>query len=1197
MMPDLDVIVPVHNEEDSIEELVERIDKSLSSAGIDYNIIFVDDYSTDNTAQKIKQVAPHYPARSGYPVKYPEEGSSEKIIYDASSKSQNHRNGSRVKLLPKKGKQGKAYSILEGSQVATAPYIAMIDGDLQYPPEAIPEMYRLAHNHGVVVANRKNHETSLLRKMGSKANVVLFERLLLGLSCDTQSGLKVFKKKIINELSEDDVTEWTLDMPLLKTAQDMGHNIGEVDINFSERKNGYSKVNLVKTSVEIAFSAIKLKFKGKKIYPIHPKDGEKILGTGVAHGGRKFITHTHLSHTNSAIETFYRWQKGILFIIFLLFLASFLVSPINTAIFVIAILSLSYFIDLLFSLNVLLKSLHFPPEITISDEEIKGLKDEDLPVYSILGPLYKEANILSHFIAAIEAIDWPKDKLEVLLLLEEDDEETIEVARRLNLPNYFKTFIVPHSQPKTKPKACNFGLAHAKGEFVVVYDAEDRPDSLQLKKAYLAFRKLDTKVVCLQSKLNYYNTEQNLLTRLFTAEYSLWFDLILPGLQSIETTIPLGGTSNHFKVSALKYLNAWDPFNVTEDCDLGARLYKAGFKTAIIDSTTYEEANSNIFNWMKQRSRWIKGYLQTYLVHMRNPYEFYKKHGIHSLIFQLVIGLRMIFILINPILWLATLSYFTLHSLVGPTLEALYPAPIFYIAVASLVFGNFIYFYTYMIGCAKRAQWNLLKYIFLIPFYWILASCAAVVAIYQLLKKPHYWEKTQHGLHLEKRRFTLPQIEIAIDLTELFYPGHISKIPHVIYNFILSIAKNTADFLGLFAPVPSNGLPQNGKLKILIFNWRDTKHVWAGGAEVFIHEIAKRWVKQGHKVTVLCGWDGLTNREEIVDGVQIIRRGGFYSVYLFAFLYYILKFRGKYDLVIDCENGIPFFTPLFINIPKILLIHHVHQEVFRKHLKFPLSSLALLLESRLMPAMYINQPIVTISESSRMDILRRGWAQNENVEIVTPGLDPSIFTLSRKTDHPSFIYLGRLKPYKNVDCALCAFAKVYKKIPNAKLTIAGDGECLNSLKKLSKRLNLENAVSFKGRVSDEERTKLLSESWVALQPSSIEGWGITVIEANASGTPVIASDVDGLKDSVVEGETGILVPVKKVDAFAQAMTNLVKNKDYLDRISKKAYIRSQDFDWQKSAQNFLRIINSKVVGKEVVPAVYGVAGTLAYEEK
>ena len=1169
-MADLDIIVPVHNEAESVDELVLRIDSSLSQANINYNLIFVDDYSTDNTGDVVKKHADNGHQQNG----------KKGVIYDATN-GNGHTNGSRVTLIRKKGKQGKAFSILEGALSSNAPYVAMIDGDLQYPPEALPEMYRLAQTHGVVVANRKMNGVSPLRKIGSIANILIFEKMLLGFDCDTQSGLKIFKREIIESLDEKDVTPWTLDMPLLTVAQRLGYGIGSIDIKFTERKNGQSKVDLVKTAAEIAQSAIKLRFNNGKAKKLKPENGDAVIGAGVAYRGRRFITHTHLPQEQSALQTLVPWQKIAIGAISALVFLGLLVSAKLTAIFLIAVLSLIYFIDLVFSFSILLKSLHFPPEIKVSDDEIAKLKEENLPIYSILCPLYKEANVLPQFLKAIDAIDWPENKLDVLLLLEEDDVETIQASNNTTLPSYVRVMIVPDSQPKTKPKACNYGLAHATGKYVVIYDAEDRPDPLQLKKSYIAFNNISTDIVCLQSKLNYYNTNYNLLTRLFTAEYSLWFDLILPGLQSINTAIPLGGTSNHFKTSALRYLYAWDSFNVTEDCDLGVRLYRQGFKTGILDSVTLEEANSKVGSWLKQRSRWIKGYLQTYLVHMRDPIDFYKKHGIHSLIFQLVIGMRMVFMLINPILWLATISYFALNSLVGPAIEALYPAPIFYIAVITLIFGNFIYLYTYMIGAAKRRQWELLKFVFFVPFYWIMASVASVIALYQLVVKPHYWEKTQHGLHLKGSKKTLPTFSIAIDLDLTLGIGFVTKLLSTIFWPIAVVVRNALDFLGLFASLNLNDKAQEGKRNILIFNWRDTKHVWAGGAEVYIQELAKRWVEKGHSVTIFCGWDGKSGRNGQVDGVNVIRRGGFYTVYLFAALYYLFRLRGEFDIVVDSENGVPFFSPLFVGVPKILLIHHVHQEVFRKYLRVPFSNLAGFLESKVMPYFYSNPSVVTVSNSSKDDILARVWTEERNIEIITPGINTEKFSISEKTKYPSFVYLGRLKDYKNIDILIKAFAQIYAQHPNAKLNIAGLGESLYALKRLAKKLKIEHAVEFLGRVSDEERKRLFSESWVAVQPSLIEGWGFTVIEANASGTPVIASNVKGLRDSVIDGETGILFPVGDLAKLTQVMESLKSNGIMREKLSQNAYEWSQRFNWDLAATKFEGVLEKEIVERQI----------------
>jgi cellulose synthase/poly-beta-1,6-N-acetylglucosamine synthase-like glycosyltransferase/glycosyltransferase involved in cell wall biosynthesis len=1169
-MSELDIVIPVHNEQESIEELLRRIEGSLTSASIDYGIYVVDDYCDDNTAEIVK--------------KYVSRGRNSGIIYDANGNKPKKSNSCRVELVKKLGKQGKAFSILEGFRKTEAEYIVMIDGDLQYPPEAIPQLYKLAKIYGVAVANRKERETSFIRTLASRTNRFLFEKLILGLNCDTQSGLKVFHREIIEKVSKNEVTGWTIDMPLLVKAGELGYKVASYDITFAERKGGRSKVRLVRDTFEIALGAIKLRLKGKEIFEIEPEDPKTPVGAGIAYGGKRFITHTDLARYESAFETFYGWQKVALIVVVALTLGGFVINPLLTVIIFLSVLTVIYLLDLAFGSYLLLRSLDFPPEIDIAVRELGKIDPSELPVYSILCPMYKEAEVLPNFVKAIDKLDWPEKKLEILLLLEEDDIKTIEKANSLDLPEHFKVVVVPHSYPKTKPKACNFGFSQATGEFVVIYDAEDRPEKDQLKKAYLAFNKLGSKIVCLQSKLNYYNGNQNLLTRLFTAEYSLWFDLILPGLQSIETAIPLGGTSNHFRRSALKFLSAWDPFNVTEDCDLGARLFKKGFRTAIINSTTFEEANSKVGSWIKQRSRWIKGYLQTFLVHMRDPIGFYRKEGLHAFIFQLIIGLRMAFILINPILWASTISFFLFKPLMGQILKSVYLTPFYYMAVFSLVFGNFVYFYNYMLGLAKRGQWHLMRYVYLVPFYWLLGSWAALKAFYQLVTNPYYWEKTQHGLYLpglmatKKTGRSLVGIKISIE-TE--FPSKVLKTPSYIFE---SLGRLVIEFFDLIKAIPNGGSEAN--LNILILNWRDTKHVWAGGAETYVHEIAKEWVKKGHSVTTFCGWDGVTKRDENVEGINIVRRGGFYTVYPLAFVYYLFKFRRHFDVVVDCENGIPFFTPFYVDAPKLLLIHHVHQDVHRNYLPFPLSEVAIYLESNVMPNLYRNLPIITVSESSKRDIFARNWGYEENVEVINPGVDLTKFARGKKSENPSFIYFGRLKNYKNVDIALKAFSQICREYPDAKLDIAGQGEAMSSLKHLAERLNISDKVVFHGRVDNETRKRLLSESWVSLQPSSYEGWGITVLEANASGTPVIASDVKGLRDSVRDGKTGLLVPVSDVDALSKAMLRMINNPSLRERLSENAYFWSQKYSWREAANRFDRAIEAVIRPKERYVGAY-----------
>ncbi len=408
----------------------------------------------------------------------------------------------------------------------------------------------------------------------------------------------------------------------------------------------------------------------------------------------------------------------------------------------ISVITVLYFLDLIFNLCIIFRSSIVPMEIAISEEEIAARKS--WPRYTILCPLYGEAQVLPQFIKAMNDLDYPKDKLEILLILEEDDKETVDAASVLNLPSFFKSVIVPHSLPKTKPKACNHALDYTTGTYAVIFDAEDIPAPDQLKKAVVAFEKTDEKTICLQAKLNYYNPHQNLLTRLFTLEYSLWFEVILTGLQSFNGPIPLGGTSNHFRAKYLHELKGWDPFNVTEDADLGMRISKGGYRTAIIDSVTMEEANSQLKNWFKQRSRWIKGYMQTYFVHMQTASDFSFSD---FAIFQVVVGGKIISALINPFMWLMTIAFFASRATFGGFIGSLYVGPILYIGGFTLIIGNFIYAYIFMIGVAERKQWSLVKYGLLSPFYWLIISFAAYYGLWELLVRPFHWNKTKHGLH------------------------------------------------------------------------------------------------------------------------------------------------------------------------------------------------------------------------------------------------------------------------------------------------------------------------------------------------------------------------------------------------------------------------------------------------------------------
>jgi len=399
-------------------------------------------------------------------------------------------------------------------------------------------------------------------------------------------------------------------------------------------------------------------------------------------------------------------------------------------------------------------------EVPVSDEEIAGLEDRDLPVYTILVPVYREAEVLPDLLEAINKLDYPTTKLDIQVLMEADDLDTIEAFRQLNLPSHFQGIIVPTAQPKTKPKACNYGLIHARGEYAVIFDAEDLPEPDQLKRVLVAYSKAPPETVCVQAKLNYYNRRQNMLTRWFTVEYSMWFDLFLPGLDASDAPLPLGGTSNHFKRDALVEVGAWDPYNVTEDADLGLRLYKRGYKTATVDSTTFEEANSEVYNWIRQRSRWHKGYIQTWLVHMRHPLKLINDIGLKPFLsFQLVVGGTFFAALLNPIYWTLTALWFLTQ---WGLIQEIFPGVVFYVGAICLYLGNFAFTYMNVAGAMRRGYYDIVKYALLSPLYWSLMSIGAWKGFLQLIRKPHFWEKTVHGLYAG-----VPDVERADRLKDL----------------------------------------------------------------------------------------------------------------------------------------------------------------------------------------------------------------------------------------------------------------------------------------------------------------------------------------------------------------------------------------------------------------------------------------------
>jgi glycosyltransferase XagB len=408
----------------------------------------------------------------------------------------------------------------------------------------------------------------------------------------------------------------------------------------------------------------------------------------------------------------------------------------------VAVVTFLYFAQMLFNL-FLLSEAESTGALINTAASAQKLDHSQLPRYAVMVPLYKETSVVNDLIRNLEALDYPTDRLTVMLLLEADDTPMVEYVQARRLPAHFQVMLVPPSQPRTKPKAMNLGLQHVDADYLVVYDAEDRPEPDQLLKAVAAFNELPENVACVQALLTHHNPRENWLTRFFASEYTSWFRLYLPGLSRNGWLFILGGTSNHFRVSALREVGAWDPFNVTEDADLGVRLARQGYAIKTIDSYTWEEANGHFWSWIKQRSRWIKGYMQTYLAHMRDPLRLLRELGIQRfIVFQMMFGVAALTNLLNPFFWVLTGVYFITRS---PFIESLFPGPILYMGALSLLAGNFLAIYISLTGAFVRKDYGSIKWMLFTPVYWLMMSVAAWRALNQLIFRPHHWEKTMHG--------------------------------------------------------------------------------------------------------------------------------------------------------------------------------------------------------------------------------------------------------------------------------------------------------------------------------------------------------------------------------------------------------------------------------------------------------------------
>ena len=418
-----------------------------------------------------------------------------------------------------------------------------------------------------------------------------------------------------------------------------------------------------------------------------------------------------------------------------------------------AVWSLASILSGIFFLGVVaLRVLCLMPPLPQTIIRPPPLPDQVLPVYSVLVPLFRETSVLGQLLNALTRLDYPAHRLDIKLILEEEDMIMQRALAGIRLPPQFDIIVVPAGKPQTKPRALNYALQFCRGELLTIYDAEDQPEPDQLRKAAECFAVSSPDLACIQAQLAFYNINENWLTRNFTIEYAVLFGVLLPVLANHRLPLLLGGTSNHFRTVALRQVGAWDPYNVTEDADLGLRLSRNGYDTATLDSVTYEEANTRLLNWMKQRARWLKGFLATWLVHMRSPRRFYREVGPAGFWVAQAMTLGVFAsALLHPLCLVATLVIYAAYPVMPSG------AGLFQVTIAGLNLFIFAAGYAVTIIASKRALrlrgikgWA--GTLATMPAYWLLMSCAAWYALWQFFVAPFHWNKTEHGISKQRPR-------------------------------------------------------------------------------------------------------------------------------------------------------------------------------------------------------------------------------------------------------------------------------------------------------------------------------------------------------------------------------------------------------------------------------------------------------------
>ncbi len=652
-----------------------------------------------------------------------------------------------VRIVSRKDRPGRAPLLREDIAEARGSYIVIFDADLEYDVGAIPRMIRKLEQYDIVVGEPGRREAGFVGAFHTLLDRFLFAPLHLLLLGVPQAGLRAYRRKAILALDAHPPFHVGrgLDAQLLFHARTLGFVVAREPVERASENllSGVLHRNLVRLVLAHEIYSIRRILLTRFLFPfLYPPTQHEYTSAGFTNirdylfRDQQESAKEHITKETISLGV----VLGITFVAGVA-LASALIgtSPFRVITFLVAFL---YLLLIGLKLFATYRAIRHPYP-TFRPEELSAIVPEELPVMTVLIPLYKEKEIIPQIFKRISDLDYPTDKLDVIFILESTDQETIDAFLANNPPAHFKALLSPNVLPKTKPKALNVAFQKSIGQIVVIYDAEILPDIDQLKKAYLGLKKYP-EAMYLHARMNVYNADYNWITKLYDAEFGFFYDYFLPGIVSMNVPLPISGHSTYFRREVIEKVGGWDPYNVAEDCDIGIRLYRHGFRSGMMfDSFSWEQSTTTFKTWTRQRTRWVQGFIQTSMVHLRYPLLLKQELGSwwNFLWFLMLVPGNVIINILNLIQWSFFLAWVTLKL---PFIEYLYPTPTLYMANFTFIVGNFLFTYFNLIGLYSRRHYRNVRNAFFSIFYWLMLGVATLRAAIHFFWHPYSWDKTAH---------------------------------------------------------------------------------------------------------------------------------------------------------------------------------------------------------------------------------------------------------------------------------------------------------------------------------------------------------------------------------------------------------------------------------------------------------------------